>query len=104
MHPRLITDTILHVPGPDISSLLAEILKVTYSRRLPILNSAKVFSLALWILGSQRLPQSLLSSQASEIVSVFRSTLDTQPIGQQFALHTEDGLKVCKRLFDMNTC
>lgn len=94
MHPRLIIDTILHVPGSDISSLLAEILKVTYSRRLPILNSAKVFSLALWILGSQRLPQSLLSSQASDIVSVFRSTLDTQPVGQQFALHTEDGLKV----------
>lgn len=85
--------------GPDISSLLAEILKVTCSRQLPILNSAKVFSLALWILGSQRLPQSLLSSQASEIVSVFRSTLDTQPFGQQFALHTEDGLKgVCHLL------
>lgn len=85
--------------GPDISSLLAEILKVTCSRQLPILNSAKVFSLALWILGSQRLPQSLLSSQASEMVSVFRSTLDTQPFGQQFALHTEDGLKgVCHLL------
>jgi hypothetical protein len=45
-----------------------------------------------------------LSSQASEIVSVFLSTLDTPPIGQQLALHTEDGLKVCKRLFVMNTC
>ncbi|KAG1884881.1 hypothetical protein F4604DRAFT_1918544 [Suillus subluteus] len=53
----------------DISSLLAEVLNITHSRRLPILNSAKVFSLALWILGSQRLPQSLLSSQTSDIVS-----------------------------------
>ncbi|KAG2342192.1 hypothetical protein BDR05DRAFT_1060484 [Suillus weaverae] len=78
---------------PDISSLLAEILSLTYSRRLPILNNAKVFSLALWILGSQRLPQSLLSSRASDIASVLRSTLDTQPIGQQSAQHTEDGLK-----------
>ncbi|KAG1774913.1 hypothetical protein EV702DRAFT_475118 [Suillus placidus] len=84
---------------PDISSLLAEILNLTYSRRLPILNNAKVFSLALWILGSQRLPQSLLSSRASDIASVVRSTLDTQPIGQQFAQHTEDGLKgVCHLL------
>ncbi|KAG2037796.1 hypothetical protein BDR03DRAFT_919410 [Suillus americanus] len=84
---------------PDISSLLAEILNITHSRRLPILNSTKVFSLALWILGSQRLPQSLLSSQASDIVSVFRSTLDIQPIGQQFAQHTEDSLKgICHLL------
>ncbi|KAG1822874.1 uncharacterized protein BJ212DRAFT_1477283 [Suillus subaureus] len=85
--------------GSDISSLLAEILNITHSRRLPILNSAKVFSLALWILGSQRLPEGLLSSQASDIVSVLRSTLYTQPIGQQFAQHTEDGLKgVCHLL------
>ncbi|KAG2361697.1 hypothetical protein BDR07DRAFT_1461296 [Suillus spraguei] len=82
--------------GPDISSLLSEILNITCSRRLPVLNSTKVFSLALWILGSQRLPQSLLSSRASDIISVLRSTLDTQPIGQQFAQHAEDGLKgVC---------
>ncbi|KAG2155936.1 uncharacterized protein EDB93DRAFT_1128913 [Suillus bovinus] len=83
----------------DISSLLAEILNITHSRQLPILNSAKVFSLALWILGSQRLPQSLLFSRASDIVSVLRSTLDIQPNGQQFAQHTEDGLKgVCHLL------
>ncbi|KAG1885022.1 hypothetical protein F4604DRAFT_1729088 [Suillus subluteus] len=85
---------------PDVSSLLAEVLNITHSRRLPILNSAKVFSLALWILGSQRLPQSLLSSQTSDIVSVLRNTLDTQPIEQQFAQHTEDGLKGVRHLLE----
>ncbi|KAG1748753.1 hypothetical protein EDB19DRAFT_1683495 [Suillus lakei] len=79
--------------GPDISSLLAEILNITHSPQLPILNSAKVFSLALWILRSQRLPQSSLSPRASCIISVLRSTLDPQPLGQQFGQHAEDGLK-----------
>ncbi|OJA17203.1 hypothetical protein AZE42_00201 [Rhizopogon vesiculosus] len=85
--------------GPDISSLLAEILNITLSRRLPILNSAKTFSLALWILRSQRLPQSSLSPRASDIISVIRGTLRTQPIGEQFIQLAEDGLKgICHLL------
>ncbi|OAX38765.1 hypothetical protein K503DRAFT_740676 [Rhizopogon vinicolor AM-OR11-026] len=79
--------------GPDISSLLAEILNITLSPRLPILNSAKTFSLALWILRSQRLPQSSLSPRASDIILVLRGTLRTQPIGEQFIQLAEDGLK-----------
>ncbi|KAG2151294.1 hypothetical protein DEU56DRAFT_777115 [Suillus clintonianus] len=85
--------------GPDISSLLAEILDITLSRRLPILNSAKIFSIALWILRSQRLPQSSLSPRASDIVSVLRSALHIQPNIQPFAQHAEDGLKgICHLL------
>jgi hypothetical protein len=107
VHSRCIS-TFLLVSGPDISSLLAEILNITLSRRLPILNSAKTFSLALWILRSQRLPQGLLSPRASDIFSVLRRALHIQPFGQQFIELAGDGLKVWEAIlgygFLLTTC
>lgn len=95
--------TLQLVSGSDISSLLAEILKITLSPQLPILNSAKTFSLSLWILRSQRLPQSSLSPRASDIISVLRRVLHIQPSGQQFAGLAGDGLKVWEASFGMGS-
>jgi len=95
--------TLQLVLGSDISSLLAEILKITLSPQLPILNSAKTFSLSLWILRSQRLPQSSLSPRASDIISVLRRVLHIQPSEQQFAGLAGDGLKVWEVRFGMGS-
>ena len=59
-----------------------------------------MFSLALWILRSQRLPQSSLSPRASDIISVLRGTLRAQPVGQQFVELADDGLKVREATFE----
>ncbi|KAF9221620.1 hypothetical protein BS17DRAFT_785072 [Gyrodon lividus] len=59
----------------DLSELLGDVLGIALADQLPVLNSAKIYSLSLWVLGCHRLPLAVLSARHDELISALRRSL-----------------------------
>ncbi|KAF9241176.1 hypothetical protein BU15DRAFT_73648 [Melanogaster broomeanus] len=74
----------------DLSGLLGDVLGIALADQLPVLNSAKIYSLSLWVLGCHRLPLAVLSARHDEIILCLRRSLKG---ARQPASVAVDGMK-----------
>ncbi|KIK91247.1 hypothetical protein PAXRUDRAFT_830994 [Paxillus rubicundulus Ve08.2h10] len=83
----------------DLYELLGDVLGIALADQLPVLNSAKIYSLSLWILGCHRLPCAVLSARHDEMISALRRSLKS---ARQLGSFAVDGLKAISHTLEQH--